>query len=148
MLWTNTEYLTDASDDDVSEVVHTAMTFIHTCHLEFDANSSQISLTDNEFIQYITIENDAKDSTVAKGDGAAEMGKPKVTPKKVKKDKVKGDAKDDGNSSDDDQNDGLFSDGKGQRPSHSAGFQGWSDDEAWGNELVTRSARLQCLNGR
>ena len=71
-----------------------------------------------------------KDSTEAKGDGTAEMGKPKVTPRKVKKDKAKGDTKDDSDSSSDDQDNGMFSDGEGQQPSHSAGFQGWSDDEA------------------
>ena len=114
MLWTNTEYLADASNDDVSKVGCPAMTFVHTSHLEVDANSSQISLTDDEFIQYVTIDNDAKDSTEAKGDGAAETGEPKVTLKKVKKDKVKGYAKDDGDSSDDDQDDGMFSDGEGQ----------------------------------
>ena len=134
MLWMNTEYLADASNDDISKVGHPAMTFVHTSHLEVDANLSQISLTDDEFIQYITIDNDAKDSTKAKGDEAAEMDEPKVTPKKVKKDKVKGDAKDDGDPSSDNQDDGMFSDGKGQQLSHSAGFQGWSDDEAEGNE--------------
>ena len=40
MLWTNMEYLVDASDDDVHEVRRPALTFIHTSHLEVDANSS------------------------------------------------------------------------------------------------------------
>ena len=71
MLWTNTEYLADASDDNVSEVGHPTMTFVHTSCLEVDANSSQISLTDNKFIQYVTNDNDTKDSTEAKGDVAA-----------------------------------------------------------------------------
>ena len=112
------------------------MTFVHTSRLEVNANLSQISLTDDEFIQYVTIDNDAKDSTEAKGDEAAETGEPKVTPKKARKDKVKGDAKDDGDSSSDDQDNGMFSDGKGQQRSHSVGFQGWSDDEAEGDEPV------------
>ena len=124
MLLTNTEYLADASDDDVSKVGHPTMTFVHTSHLEVNANSSQISLTDDEFIQYITIDNDTKDSTEAKGDEAAEMDEPKVTRRKVKKEKTKGDTKDDGNSSSDDQDNGMFSDGEGQQPSHSMGFQG------------------------
>ena len=46
MLWTNTEYLADASDDDVHEVGCPTMTYIYTSHLEVDTNSSQISLTD------------------------------------------------------------------------------------------------------
>ena len=52
MLWTNTEYLADAPNDDVHEVGHPTMTYLHTSHLEADANSSQISLTDNDYIQY------------------------------------------------------------------------------------------------
>ena len=50
MLWTNTEYLADAPDDDVHEVGHPAMTYIHTSHLEVNTNSSQISLTDDDYI--------------------------------------------------------------------------------------------------
>ena len=65
MLWTNTEYLADASDDDVHEVGHPAMTFVHTSCLEVDANSSQISLTDEDYIQYIAVDDDTKDSTEA-----------------------------------------------------------------------------------
>ena len=63
VLWTNTEYLADVSDDNVKEVGHPAMTYIHTSHLEVNANSSQISLTDDDYIQYITVDDDAKDST-------------------------------------------------------------------------------------
>ena len=133
MLWTNTEYLAAASNNDISKVGCPAMTFVSTSHLEVNTNLSQISLTDDEFIQYITININTKDSTEAKGNEAAEMGEPKVTPKKTKKDKAKGDAKDDGDSSDD-QDIGMFSDGEGQQPSDSAGFQGWSDDEAEGDE--------------
>ena len=48
MLWTNTEYLAAASNDDMSKVGHPAMTLVSTSCLEVDANSSQISLTDNE----------------------------------------------------------------------------------------------------
>ena len=121
MLWTNTEYLAAASDDDVSKVGHPAMTFVHTSHLEVDANLSQLSLTDDDFIQYFTININDKDSSQVKNKEAAETGKPKVTPKKAKKDRVKGDAKDDSDSSDDNQDDGMFSDGKGQQPSHGAG---------------------------
>ena len=73
------------------------------------------------------------------------MGEPKVTPKKAKKDKAKGDAKDDGDSSSDDQDDGMFSDGKGQQLSHGAGFQGWSDDEAEGDELAAVTNIVACL---
>ena len=134
MLWTNTEYLADASNDNINEVGHPTLTFVHTSHLEVDANYSQISLTDDNYIQYISVNDDAKDSTEAKGNEAAETGEPKVTPKKAKKDKAKGDTKDGGNSPSDDQDDGMFSDGKGQQPSHSTGFQGWSDDEVEGDE--------------
>ena len=134
MLWTNTEYLADTSDDDVNEVGRPALTFIHTSCLEIDTNSSHISLTDDNYIQYITVDNDTKDSTEAKHDDAAETGKPKVTPKKAKMDKPKGDAKDGGDYPSDDQDDGMFSDGEGQQPSNSTGFQGWSDDEAEGDE--------------
>ena len=38
MLWTITEYLADASDDDVSEVGHPTMIFVHTSCLEVNAN--------------------------------------------------------------------------------------------------------------
>ena len=58
------------------------------------------------------------------------MGEPEVTPKKVEKGKVK----DDGDSSSDDQDDVMFSDGEGQQLSYSAGFKGWSDDEAEDDE--------------
>ena len=136
MLWTNTEYLAAASDDDISKVGHPAMTLVSTSHLKVNANSSQISLTDDKFIQYITINIDAKDSTKAKSNEAAETGEPKVTSKKTKKDRVKGDTKDNDSSSSDDQDVGMYSDGEGQRPFHGAGFQGWSDDEAEGNELA------------
>ena len=64
------------------------------------------------------------------------MGKPKVTPKKARKDKPKGNTKDADDSPPDDQDDGMFSDGKGQQPSNSTGFQGWSDDEVEGDELT------------
>ena len=134
MLWTNTEYLVDASNDDVNEVGCPALTFIHTSHLEIDTNSSQISLTDDDYIQYVTVDNDAKDSTKAKRDEAAETGEPKVTPKKAKMDKPKGDAKDGSDYPSDNWDEGMFSDGEGQQPSNSTGFQGWSDDEAEGDE--------------
>ena len=136
MLWTNTEYLVDASDDNVNKVGCPALTFVHTSRFEVDANLSKISLTDDDYIQYVTVNDDAKDSTMAKGDEVAETGEPKVTPKKAKKDKAKGDTKEDGDSSSDDQDDGMFSNDEGQQPSHSAGFQGWSDDEAEGDEQV------------
>ena len=134
ILWANTEYLADASDNNVNEVGHPALTFVYTSHLEIDANSSQISLTDNNYIQYITVNDDAKDSTEAKHVEAVEMGEPTATPKKAKTDKPKGDAKDGGDSHSDDQDDGMFSDGKGQQPSNSTGFQGWSDDEVEGDK--------------
>ena len=145
MLWTNTEYLADASDDDVHEVGCPTMIFVHTSHLEVDANSSQISLTDDDYIQYVTVNDDTKDSTEAKHDEAAKTGEPKVTPKKAKKDKPKGDAKDRSNSPSDDQDDGIFSDGKGQQPSNSTGFQGWSDDEAEGDEPMAVANIVRCL---
>ena len=134
MLWTNMEYLADASDDDVNEVGHPALTFVHTSRLEIDTNSSQISLTDDNYIQYVTVDNDTKDSTEAKHDDAAKMSKPTATPRKAKMDKLKGDAKDGSDYPSDDRDDGMFSDGEGQQPSNSTGFQGWSDDEAEGDE--------------
>ena len=136
MLWTNTEYLADASDNDVHEVGHPAMTFVHTSRLEVNANSSQISLTDNDYIQYIGVNDNTKDSTEAKGNEAAKMGEPKVTPKKAKKDKPKGDTKNGSDSPSDDPDDGMFSDGEGQQPSNSTGFKGWSDDEVEGDEVA------------
>ena len=136
MLWTNTEYLADADDNDVNEVGHPALTFIHTSHLEVYANSSQISLTDDDYIQYVTVDDDAKDSTDVKRNEAARTGKPKVTPKKAKTDKPKGDAKDGDVSPSDDQDNGMFSDGEGQQPPNSVGFKGWSDDEAEGDEAA------------
>ena len=145
MLLTNTEYLADASNDNVYEVGCPAMTFVHTSHLKVNANQSQISLTDDKFIQYVTVNDNAKDSTEAKGDEAAETGKPKVTPKKAEKGKAKGDAKDDGDSSSDDQDDVMFSDGEGQQPSYSVGFQGWSDDEAEGDEPMAVANIVSCL---
>ena len=134
MLWTNTEYLVDASNNDINEVGCPALTFVQTSHLEINANSSQISLTDDDYIQYVTVDDDAKDSTKAKRDDAAETGKPKVTPKKAKMDRPKGDAKDGSDYPSDDQDDGMFSDCEGQQLSNSTGFQGWSDDEAEGDE--------------
>ena len=134
MLWNNTEYLADASDDNVNEVGHPALTFIHTSCLEIDANSSQISLIDDDYIQYVTVDNDAKDSTEVKHDEAAEVGEPTVTPKKAKMDKPKGDAKDGSNYPSDNWDNGMFSDGEGQQPSNSTGFQGWSADEVEGDE--------------
>ena len=145
MLWTNTEYLADASDDNINKVGHPALTFVHTSRLEVDTNSSQISLTDDDYIQYVTVNDDTKDSTVAKGDEATETGEPKVTPKKAKKDKAKGDAKEDGDSSSDDQDDGMFSNDEGQQPSHSVGFQGWSDDEAEGDQQAAVANIVSCL---
>ena len=59
---------------------------------------------------------------------------PTVTPKKAKIDKPKGDAKDGSNSHSDNQDDGTFSDGEGQKLSNSTRFQGWSDYEAEGDE--------------
>ena len=115
------------------------MTLVTTSCLEVKANSSQISLTNNEYIQYITIDVDAKNSSGAKSNEAAEMGNTKVTlSKKTKKTKkVKEDAKDDGDSSSDSSQDAsVFLDGEGQQQSKSGGFQGWSDDEADGNEEV------------
>ena len=134
MLWTNTEYLADASDDDVNEVGHPALTFVHTSCLEVNANSSQISLTDDDYIQYITVDDDAKDSSKAKRGEAAKTGESTGTPKKAKTDKPKGDAKDGSSSHSDDHDNGMFSDGEGQQPSNSTGFQGWSDDEVEGDE--------------
>ena len=157
MLWTNTEYLADASDNDVNKVGHPALTFVHTSCLEIDANSSQISLTDDDYIQYITVDDDTKDSTEVKCDEATKMGEPTATPKKAKTDKPKGDAKDGGDSHSDDQDDGMFSDCEGQQLSNSTGFQGWSDDEAEGDEPTVvanisevsgRSARLRRRHGR
>ena len=145
MLWTNTEYLANASDDDINEVGHPALTFVHTSHLEVDANSSQVSLTDDDYIQYITFDDDAKDSTEAKCNEAAEMGEPKVTPKKAKVDKPKGDTKDGGDFPSDDQDNGMFSDDEGQQPSNSTGFQGWSDDEVEGDEPTAVANIVRCL---
>ena len=134
MLWTNTEYLADASGDDPNEVGHPALTFVHTSRLEVDTNSFQISLTDDDYIQYITVDNDAKDSSEARHGEAAKTGKPTCTPKKAKTDKPKGNTKDDSGSHSDNQDDGMFLDGEGQQPSNSTGFQGWSDDHAEGDK--------------
>ena len=134
MLWTNTEYLADASDDDINEVGCPAPTFVHTSRLEVDANLSQISLTNHYYIRYIIVHDDAKDSSEAKPGEAAETGEPTGTPKKAKTDKPKGDTKDGSGSHSDSQDDGMFSDGEGQQPSNSTGFQGWSNIEAEGDE--------------
>ena len=101
--WVQTvPYCISTHQSVVNEVGCPALTFIHTSHLEINANSSQISLTDDNYIQYITVDDDAKDSTKAKHDEAAKMGEPTVTPKKTKTDKPKGDAKDGGNLPSDD----------------------------------------------
>ena len=123
MLWTNTEYLADASDNNVNEVGCPALTFVHMSCLQIDANSSQISLTDNDYIQYVTVDDDTKDSTEVKHDDAAKTGKPTGTPKKAKTSKPKGDTKDGGDYPSDDRDDGMFSDGEGQQPSNSTGFK-------------------------
>ena len=145
MLWTNTEYLADASDDEVNEVGCPALTFVHTSCLEIDANSSQISLTDDDYIQYITVDNNTKDSMEAKCDDAAKTGEPTSTPKKAKTNKPKGDTKDGGDYSSDDWDDGMFSDGEGQQPSNSTGFQGWSDDEVEGDEPMAMAKIVKHL---
>ena len=145
MLWTNTEYLADASNDNVNEVGHPALTFVHNSHLEVNANSSQISLSNDDYIQYITVDDDTKDSSEAKHGEAAKTGKPIGTSKKAKTDKPKGNAKDDGSSHPDDHDDGMFSDGEGQQPSNSTGFQGWSDDEAEGDEPTAVANIVKCL---
>ena len=139
MLWTNLEYMAAVSDDDVSEVGHPAMTLVSTRHLEVDANTSQISLTNDEFIQYMTIDIDAKNSSGTKSNEAAGTGNTKVTPmKKTKKaKKTKEEAVDDDDSSSDSSQDaGVFSNGGGKQQSRSGGFQGWSNDKADGNEDV------------
>ena len=134
MLWTNTEYLADASNDDVNEVGCPALTFIHTSCLEVNTNLSQLSLTDDDYIQYTTVDDDAKDSSEVKCGEAAETGGPTGTPKKAKTDKPKGNTKDGSGSHSDNQDDGMFLYREGQQPSNSTGFQGWSDDEAEGDE--------------
>ena len=57
---------------------------------------SQISLTDDEYIQYMTIDVDAKNSSGAKSNEATGTGDTKVTPlKKIRKTKkAKEDTKD------------------------------------------------------
>ena len=145
MLWTNMEYLADASDDDVNEVGHPALTFVHTNHLKVDANASQISLTNDDYIQYVTVNDDAKDSTEAKHGGAAKVGEPTAIPKNVKTEKPKGDTKDGSDLHADNRDDGMFSDGKGQQPSNSTGFQGWSDNEAQGDEPMVVANIVRCL---
>ena len=145
MLWTNTEYLADASDDNVNEVGHPSLTFIHTSHFEVDANPSQISLTNDDYIQYVTVDDNAKDSSEAEHAEAAETGEPTGTPKKAEVDKPKGNTKGGGSSHSDDQDDGMFSDGEGEQPSNSAGFQGWSDDEAEGDEPTDMANIVKCL---
>ena len=145
MLWTNTKYLADASDDDVNEVGCPVLTFVHTSHLEINANTSQLSLTDDNYIQYVTVDDDAKDRTEAKCGEAAKMGKPTATPKKAKMNKTKGNTKDGSDSHSDDQDDGMFSDGEGQQLSNRTGFQGWSDDEAEGDEPTTVANIVRCL---
>ena len=136
MLWTISKYMAPVSDDDVSKVGHPAMTLISTSHLKVNANSSQISLADDEFIQYVTIDIDAKSSTGTKSNEAAETGKLKVSLKKTRKTKRKENAKNNGNSSSDSQDAGVYSDGEGQQLSKSVGFQGWSDDEVDSDENV------------
>ena len=84
MLWTNSEYMAAVSDDDMSKIGHPMMTLVSTSHLEVEANSSQISLTNDEYIQYMTINFDAKNSSSAKSNKAAEMSDTKVTPLKRK----------------------------------------------------------------
>ena len=144
MLWTNSEYTATVSDDDVSEVGHPAMTLVSTSHLEVDISTSQISLTDDKFIQYMTIDinaNNAKDASGTKSNEADETGDAKVASlkktKKTKKTPKKEDAVDDGDSSSISSHDaGIISDDRDQQPSRSRGFQGWSDDETEGNEDV------------
>ena len=73
------------------------------------------------------------------------LANPKSLQKKAKTDKPKGDAKDGDVSPSDDQDNGMFSDGEGQQPPNSAGFQGWSDDEAEGDEVVAVANIVRCL---
>ena len=128
MLWTNSKHLAAPSNNDnnVHEVGTPAMTFVLTNSLEVDAKSSQISLTDDEFIQYYTIDLDAANNRSVE---AVNAGESKVSPKKAKKDKVAGDTKEDGESSSDGQDEGMCSEGGSQHPSLGVGFQGWSDNK-------------------
>ena len=96
------------------------MTLVTTTRLEVKANLSQISLNNDEYIQYITIDVDAKKGSSTKSNEATETGNTKVTPsKKTKKTKkVKENAKDDSDSSSDgSQNASVFLDGEGQQQS-------------------------------
>ena len=102
-------------------------------------------MTDDNYIQYVTVDDDAKDSTEAKHGEAAEMGKPTAAPKKAKTDKPKGNTKDGGDFHSDDPDNGMFSDGEGQQPSNSTGFQGWSDDEVEGDEPTAVANIVRCL---
>ena len=90
MLWMNTEHLAAQSDDDddVREVGHPAMTFVSTNSLEVNAKSSQISLTNDKFIRYYTIDLDANNSSADKSNEVANVGESQLSPKKARKEKV------------------------------------------------------------
>ena len=134
--------MASATDDDVNEVGHAVMTLVSTSCLEADANASQISLTDEEVIQYMTIEVNANNTNGTKGNEGDKTGNAKVTPsKKVKKSskktpKKEGARDDDDSSSTSSRNHdaSVFSDNGDQQPSKSGGFKGWSDDDAEGNK--------------
>ena len=120
MLWTNTEYTVPASDDDTNVVGHLAMNLVTTSHLEANAKASQISLTDQEFICYMTVDVDANS---ANGNKADKTGDTKVTPlkkakksfKKTTKKEVAIDGDDSSLTSSQDPDAGLFSNEEAQQ---------------------------------
>ena len=110
------EYTVSASDDDANVVGHPAMTLVTTSHLEANANASQISLTDKEFICYITVDVDANSANVNKAD---KTGDTNVTPLKKAKKTPKKEGAIDGNdsllTSSQDPDAGLFFDDEAQQ---------------------------------
>ena len=148
MLWTNTKHLAVLSnyDDDVCEVGHPAMTFVSTSHLKVNAKSSLISLTNEKFIQYYTIDIDTNNSSTEKSNEAANVSESQVTPKKTRKKKVVGDTKDDCDPSSNSQDDGMCSESGSQHPSLGVGFQGWSSDKGEGDitaAVANKGAELE-----
>ena len=112
------------------------MTLVTTSRLQADANAPQISLTDEEYICFMTIEssantnvanitNDAKKTPVKEAKKGSE--------KTPKKDSAAG-GMDSSSTSSMDSDTGMFSDDDDEQPAKSGGFQGWSDDDVEADE--------------
>ena len=139
MLWTNAKYMAPAPAGDANKLECSAVTLVTTSRLEANANLSQISLTDEEFIRFMTIEpasnntnaNDANNTNDANGNEKtpvkeAKKGTSKKTPKK---DGTMSEAASLSSTDSLDSDAVVYSNDEQQPAKLSGGFPGWSNEE-------------------